>query len=429
MARLGGEFVYLQLPGGDPGTMLRATPGPLPGVRVINVATLCRPGDGLLVYDSAGALRWRAPHGVLGAAVDVSAGGTFVLHDGRDLDEWLRVEVTAASLPGGALSGRVRLEAARDTPLSGVTPAVGSGVQVWEITLRNWGSTNANNLAVWFEPELAESRWMAWWWAGSPWRTALCEADGLTTAFMGSAGGSCSITLRRTLPAGVVACPWREVRMRVSWDDTEGGRAHLLLAGVYGVSDTPVYRIYHAEGRDPVVGQDTPLAESATLPVTPPDVFGDGDQRFTVTRVSQYGVESTPGRIARIVISGGVQQSEPPTGPYNVQLESLSLGQVRVTSLALLPPVGAARRPDGWALWYSTNGTPPGGAGAPDATAVMAASGLWRYDGLPLLGDGTVLHVLAKTSRDGTYSEAERRATLTIDLAGPAAPDGLEAFE
>lgn len=72
------------------------------GVSVLSVSDNNGAGTGTLTYTATGTtLKWTAPGGTAGAAVDVHLNGDYVLHDGTDTTKTITVRVVGASLPGG----------------------------------------------------------------------------------------------------------------------------------------------------------------------------------------------------------------------------------------------------------------------------------------------------------------------------------------
>ena len=100
MARVAGDKLSVRKSGAD--VPILTSWNTLSGVEIVLVGGLNGLGRGVLYYDGSGNLSWQAPgSSTAGAEVDVSAGGSFVVYDGENLDKWLEVSVTAGSLPGG----------------------------------------------------------------------------------------------------------------------------------------------------------------------------------------------------------------------------------------------------------------------------------------------------------------------------------------
>lgn len=428
MSRKDGHLLRCEAPVDTPVPMLVGMLGPVSGVHVALVGGNNGPGAGELLYDHAGLLSWRAPWSTsFGVPVDVSAGGDFFLADGADLDKWIMVTVTAADLPDRPAGGRVHLYDLYNSALGGVN-ASPEDTDDWTVYLKNYSGLNIQQLAIWLDSQQPANRWLTLQIAAGASGQPFNEADARAIWPYASVapGASLTLNLSRTIPAGEPAWPRRLMRIFVTWADGEGGRARIALRGCYRVDGTAGYQAYHEEDADPVPGVDDPFATNATLPFTPDDVFGNGDHRFALTYENDHGLEGDSRKITRIIVSGGSEDDLPPSGPYQIRLSPRPDGEMRVEALAVLAAAGSDRRATHWALWYTTDGSAPGGGDADYTETISAGRGFGRlrYDGIPAQDDGTLVRVLVRTRTGSTDSEGDVSGSLTIDRTGPGAPAG-----
>jgi hypothetical protein len=86
-----------------------AAPTSITGVTIVDVSPACGAGQAALTYvNAAKTLSFAAPGDTAGAAVDVSAGGTFELYSAT-AGKYLIAAVTAASLPAANATGAMPL--------------------------------------------------------------------------------------------------------------------------------------------------------------------------------------------------------------------------------------------------------------------------------------------------------------------------------
>lgn len=178
--------------------------GAVPGVVLGLAAARNGPGTGRLRYTSAG-LAWRAPGSSRwGAAVDVSAGGEFLLEDGGDRDKWVRATVHASHLVLSA-EAEVHLADRYGAWLDDVAAAEAAAgdVEIQTLMLSNAGDATLGNVHAWLAAgtsDLELSGDLANWY------TATVEADGVSLGDLAPAA-SVPLYVRRTIAAGAAADP------------------------------------------------------------------------------------------------------------------------------------------------------------------------------------------------------------------------------
>jgi hypothetical protein len=170
--------------------------GTIPGVQVVAVASACGPGSGRLSLDGSLNLTWTPPSGSPGDAVDVSAGGDFLLEDST-ADSWLRVHVESDYL----VAGSVGVVSIADCFLEGwdISSAQASAGNVATLTLsiRNDSPNEVANVIAWIDPACSGYQIST---DGTHWNSGQSEASGLS---VGSILPSHTVPcyLRRTIAA------------------------------------------------------------------------------------------------------------------------------------------------------------------------------------------------------------------------------------
>lgn len=184
--------------------------GTIPGVVVEAVAGRNGPGSGMLRYYAGGLAAWRAPGSeTFGQRVDLSAGGTYVVEDGEDLNKFLRVTSYAAFLPPGPAAARVLLQEEFNDGVGGdevtASEAAAGSVESWTVELLNAGGLGLSNLRIWLdaataglEISLDNSNWYA--------PDSETHADVLIVAGL-AAGASQNLYVRRTIASSTPADP------------------------------------------------------------------------------------------------------------------------------------------------------------------------------------------------------------------------------
>lgn len=128
--------------------------GALSGVVVLASAARNGVGSGRLLC-SGGMMQWQAPGSATpGAAVNVSAGGAFLVEDGEDASKWLRIHVYPAYLP---LTGQARvLMQDRFNELGpddvDASDALAGETETVEFTLHNVSGNAIVNAKLWIDP-------------------------------------------------------------------------------------------------------------------------------------------------------------------------------------------------------------------------------------------------------------------------------------
>jgi hypothetical protein len=408
--------------------------GTLPGVEILAVAAINGPGAGRLLASADGeSLQWRAPgSSTAGAAVDVSAGGTFLLEDGDDSDAWLRIEVTAASLDENATEAVVHLDdrygnAVASDDVSAAEASAGD-VETYTLTLANDSGLSITSVTVWIDSgvsgiEISDD--------GSTWVSPTTEGGGLSLGTI-TASGTDTLHVRRTIGSSTSYDPKVLTHLHASfvYDSTTH---YSDLRGLYRIFNATEYRFYRTDGSPPQEG-DTPFATASSLPDTPTPTFADGDWYLAMSYfngcidsgflpMGQYGLP-----YKRIVIDSGAEEETPPIGPLDVRLIKRPGGVIRVIIWAMRD--GSAEQPDTIAIWTATGfGVPLLPPNTPGYTNTLSGSGLIVVQrDLPAQSDGTVVKVRVHLRRDGVYSDGSFLVQTTADAAGPSAPVGGEQW-
>ena len=414
-----------------------ATLGTLPGVRILDLAGRNAVGVGRLQRAADGLVSWRAPGSrTAGPAVDVSAGGTFLLRDGDDADAWLEIEATSAWLAAGPLQQRVEVVELWNTALAGddVTDVQRKeGLTAsWTLDLHDAGGAGLS-VTLWLDIYGARYHLLSDSGGVGSWIAPVTPGAGLAIGI--AAGGTASLHVRRVIPEYAPPSPLRRVRLHWYADDGAGHTESGTAVGLFRIFSQAVYLVYKAQGRTPVAGSDAPWALGGALPITPDEVLDDGLHTLALTRHNGL-LESYNGPLELVQVTGGARVMPPPREPRDLLLIPVADGVMRVA--AGYPGVfdGPARRATHWALWTSTSGPPNGAGAAQHEVPVTLARGYaqLRFD-LPAIGDGLTQHVLVKmlrrvTAQTDVYSSAAPPAACVALSSGPSAPraSGLPAL-
>lgn len=393
--------------------------GTVAGVRITDAAGANLRGDwlraaGCLRYSAAGTLAWRAPGDTaFGTAVDVSAGGAFVL-SGTDTDRWLAVHVTpAARNPTGA-SAHVQLVEAFAGPLGGDVATGDRGAATnWTVTVQN-RSASAVTVTLWLD---AATRWYELSSDGSTWSAPTTSGAGIVLNLSGS--GTAELHLRRTVPAGAAASAGRRVWLRGSATDGVTTEA-VTWRGWFRVVLDSEYRIFRTATQFPRPDVDTPVATTGSLPYTESAVtLADG--RHYHVLVPYNGVFLAPrGQMTRIDVAGGAVIARPPASAQHLVLENVGAGVVRVHTWYPAAADLLADRATHWKVEYGVVATP----WVATTVEVTRNGQVLAYD-LPAQSDGVNLQVRVTPQRgtggSAVPADASATATLTVAAVGPSA--------
>jgi hypothetical protein len=181
--------------------------GAIDGVTLLFVAARNGIGVGYLRYYDDGTLAWKAPSSSYGTAVDVSAGGQFVLEDSTDEDAYVRIDVTAARLPSAAAEARVLL---RDTYNNDVASddvtageAASGSVETYTFDVQNDSPDGVPWCLVWIDSGVSGIEISP---NGSSWSSPTNEASAIDVGPVPKDGSS-TLHVRRTIGAGAGADP------------------------------------------------------------------------------------------------------------------------------------------------------------------------------------------------------------------------------
>lgn len=375
-------------------------------------------------YDVDGVLRaaWRGPGSdTFGDAVNVAAGGAFLLADGSDDDAFIRVEVTpdrasdtTASMPvrlvellnAGATAGNI----SESDALAGV-------IQTRTLTLANLSASVAlANVRIWLGPD---TRFCEVSWNGAAFTAATdpTTSDAAIGSKTITAGSTQNFTLRRTIPAATAATPLETLVIHVSWDDGAGGRAYSTLRSQYRIANAAAYRFYWKANELPVPGIDAVQDTTASLPYTPSNVFAPGVWWVGVSWFDGW-YESAP-TYFRMEIVGTALVDNPPSAPDRFWFEQTTGGVLAVcSSYAPAKDTGGVVA-DSFALWWTDDGSAPG-SGTADATATATTPGTIataRFE-LGAIAAGTTVRALVRMRYGTVDSENDDGITLVVTIGG-----------
>jgi len=439
-----------------------AAVGTIPGATPL--AAAARNGQGAGTLSNIGTdLQWTAPgSATAGTAVDCSDGGAFTLADGEDVDAWLRVAVTVASLASAAeawvyLADRYNNGVA-EADVDAEDATTGQTLE-YQLTLRNADVGLAHNIAVYLESSADDRIWLSA--DGATWSQPTTAVAGVSLGTLLSTE-SATLYLKRIVAADAACVPSQLVHLIVNYDygpsigwtdwirkslcwycGTATASVPTLIAvrldckldgrGLYRIFNAAEYRLYRSNSAPPAES-DTPFATTASLPYTPDDTFADGTWYLSMSYfngVLDSGflpVGPLGETYIKIVVDSGVIATTPPNGPLNWHLELLPAGVVRVIGVGCQSDEYA---PDEWAVFYAVDG---GSDVEVNSTFSQPYSVLDSM--IPAQADAAVVVVGVKTRRnDGTtgsptwvYSDAQATQSVTVDAVGPTAPAGGDDY-
>ena len=195
-----GDGILVEVSGAE--VLMLAASGAVPGAIVLAVGGENGPGAGTLRQLADLTLQWRAPSSAsFGEAINVSAGGSFVLEDGDSADSWVRVSVSVAYQAAGAIDAVVNLQerhnAAGPDDVTAAEASSGS-TETFTATLTNQSGARVDGLVAWLNaatPDLEISDDGATWVSPTTFGTALALDAALEP------GDTDTLHFRRTIGA------------------------------------------------------------------------------------------------------------------------------------------------------------------------------------------------------------------------------------
>lgn len=209
------DGLRLQLSGAD--VVLMRTMGAIAGVFVLAASARNGVGTGQLTL-SADGLSWTAPGSVTpGPAQSAPVDGQYMLEDGADPSQWVRLQVYAAYLPdSGACDVAVNDaynafgpdDVAAADALAGIVENV-------TFTLKNVSAATLNNVHAWLDPATANVTISS---DGVNFYDPTSELDAHVLSWASiAAGASVNLYLRRTIGAAAASNPKILNLMQFAW--------------------------------------------------------------------------------------------------------------------------------------------------------------------------------------------------------------------
>lgn len=194
--------------------------GALSGVVVLAVAALNGPGSGRLICNG-GQLQWKAPGSdEAGTAVNVSAGGTFLLEDGEDATKWIRVEVYEEYLPTAGEAVVLIQDAYNDFADGDIeaADALAGVVVTQQYTIHNVSADAAENVRLWINPAASGAEFLEVSDDGLAFVAPDDEEHADVLVWASIAGGATeSVWVRRTIPAAQAHAIDVLTHLELSW--------------------------------------------------------------------------------------------------------------------------------------------------------------------------------------------------------------------
>jgi hypothetical protein len=178
--------------------------GTIPGVIPLLAAARNGPGSGYLSSSGDGTwLHWRAPgSSTVGAGIYCASDGNYLLRDGEDPGKWLRVQVDASELAGGARGETVALTDRFNNPIASddvsAAEATAGDVETWTLTLENQSNAILSQLKVWIDPTVSNIEISD---DGVAWVSPTTQSTALALPDL-AVGGTDTLHIRRTITAG-----------------------------------------------------------------------------------------------------------------------------------------------------------------------------------------------------------------------------------
>jgi hypothetical protein len=212
------DGLRLQLSGVDVNFMRVDSASLLPGVVILAAAARNGPGQGLLIASPAG-LTWQAPgSSTPGPIVSVPADGVYMLEDGSDPSQWIRVQCYAAYLPdsgGATIDIGDSYNALGPDDVSAANASAGITETV-EFTLKNLTANTIATVKLWLDPATANitvsSDGTNYYDPTSP-----SDAHVLTWASI-AAGASVNLWIKRIIPSSTSYSPSISNLLQWQWN-------------------------------------------------------------------------------------------------------------------------------------------------------------------------------------------------------------------
>src|SRR3990172_8249572 len=197
----------------------------LPGVNLtqkfdLRMGAADRKGRGrgqLQAEDDGKLLSWKAPRSTkFGPGVRISADGQYLLEDGDDPNQCLKMKVTYAYLPSTPMVQPVYLQDVPNVYLSNIaaSQAAAGNTVTLQYFMANSGTSLVHNVRVWID---AQTPYLSISDDNVIFVTPKTEAEALLMGIL-SGGANKNLWVKRTIPAGSEADGRVRAWLRASWD-------------------------------------------------------------------------------------------------------------------------------------------------------------------------------------------------------------------
>jgi hypothetical protein len=297
-------------------------------------------------------------------------------------------------------------------------------VSSWSFDFTN-RHTSPVTLEVWLEPQC---KYIELGDDGVSWSSPITQGSAISLS-LAADGGTDTLHVRRTIPAGTARHPGRSVHLIYQADDgatTEDGEARGWYR-IFGL-DTATYSAYNGTAASPPnVQGDTAWDTFTSFPHEVDDALGNDTHLLTLTLDNGIHV-SPPGRPVALRVAAGAEETLAPSAPRDLAQANIGAGVVRVTA-----SYAAARDADAaagtWVAVYDDNSDFSSPSGEQTATVSANNQGMAHLSlDLPAQGHGADCYVKLWMRRGSGGSAVDGPAVYTGPLVVTATYTGVVQY-